>query len=177
MASVPFNSLTNARSKTVSTKQVSRRNALSGAATIGIGLPLLAACGDDGASGIATDPSQSPSSSAPTSEPPATPPGTATETPPPATGIVTTSDVPVGSGVIIADDEVVITQPSEGEFKAFTSICTHQGCPVTEVTDTINCPCHGSMFSVTDGSVAGGPAPAPLAEIPISVDGDQISLA
>jgi Rieske Fe-S protein len=176
VANVPFNYLSNARSGTLSTHAVSRRNALSGAATIGLGLPLLAACGDDGGEATATDPTPSPSSSAPSSEPPATPQPTATD-PAPAKGIVTTSDVPVGSGVVIADSEVVITQPTEGEFKAFSSICTHQGCPVNQVTDTINCPCHGSMFSITDGAVAGGPATSPLPEVSISVDGDQISLA
>jgi len=149
---------------------VSRRNALGGAATIGLGLPLLAACGDDGGGDAASDPSQSPSSSTPASE---TPP---TKKARPANGIATTSEIPVGSGIVLADDEVVITQPSEGEFKAFSAICTHQGCTVAEVTDTINCPCHFSTFSITDGSPTGGPAPTPLAEMPISVDGNQISL-
>ena len=152
------------------TTAVSRRNALGGAATIGLGLPLLAACGDDGSGDAASDPSQSPTSSTAASE---TPP---TEKSKPANGIATTSDVPVGGGIVLADDEVVITQPTKGEFKAFTAICTHQGCTVGEVTDTINCPCHFSTFSITDGSPTGGPAPAPLAEIPISVDGNQISL-
>ncbi len=161
----------------MSTHAVSRRNALSGAATIGLGLPLLAACGDDGGGATASDPSQTPSTSAPGSEPPVTPQSSATSKPAQAEGIVTTSDVPVGSGVIIADSEVVITQPTAGDFKCFTAICTHAGCPVNQVTDTINCPCHGSMFSITDGSVAGGPAPAPLAEVAITVDGDQISVA
>lgn len=160
----------------MSTNAVSRRNALSGAATIGLGLPLLAACGGDGGGATATDPSRSPSST-PGSEPPATPQSSATNKAAPITGLVASSDVPVGSGLVIADSEVVITQPTEGEFKAFSSICTHRGCPVNQVTDTINCPCHGSMFSITDGSVTGGPATSPLAEVPISVDGDQISLA
>lgn len=155
------------------TNAVSRRNALSGAATIGLGLPLLAACGDDEA-GTATDPGQSASSSA-ASDPPASPPGSASSAPAP--GIATTSEVPVGSGVVIGDSEVVITQPAEGEFKAFTSVCTHQGCAVGEVTDTINCPCHGSRFSIEDGSVVDGPATSPLEEFPLAVDGDQISLA
>ncbi|MDQ4051234.1 MAG: Rieske (2Fe-2S) protein [Actinomycetota bacterium] len=155
------------------TTAVSRRHALGGAATIGLGLPLLAACGDDG--GTATEPSERPPSSVPGSEPPASAP--TTKNGGPAKGIATTSEVPVGSGVVLADDEVVITQPTEGEFKAFTAICTHQGCTVVEVTDTINCTCHFSTFSITDGSPTGGPAPTPLAEIPISVDGNQISLA
>lgn len=156
------------------TTAVSRRNALGGAATIGLSLPLLAACGDDAAD-TGTDPAtadpSTPASSAPSSQPPAS------DGPAPAAGIVTTSDVPVGSGLVVPDSEVVVTQPTQGDFRAFTAICTHQGCTVGDVTDTINCPCHGSTFSISDGSPTGGPAQAPLAEIPISVDGDQISLA
>ena len=57
------------------------------------------------------------------------------------------SDIPVGGGVIIDDPAVVITQPAEGEVKAFTAICTHQGCLVSEVVDNeIICPCHGSQL-------------------------------
>ncbi len=170
----PSTTLSNARSGTLTTNAVSRRNALSGAATIGLGLPLLAACGsDDGGDATATDPSETPSSSTPSSEPPASTPTPQKSAP---QGIATTSEVPVGSGVIVGDSEVVITQPAEGDFKCFTSVCTHQGCTVGEVTDTINCPCHGSMFSIEDGSVVGGPAPSPLEEFQLSVDGDQISL-
>jgi Rieske Fe-S protein len=159
---------------------VSRRIALSGAATVGLGLPLLAACGDDGGgaeggSTPASDPSKSPSSPAPRSEPPATAPTPARMAS--AEGLLSTADVPVGGGVVIGDSEVVITQPRKGDFKAFTAICTHAGCIVGGVTDTINCPCHGSTFSIEDGSPTGGPAPSPLAEVPISVDGGQISLA
>ncbi|HYF74354.1 MAG TPA: Rieske (2Fe-2S) protein, partial [Nocardioides sp.] len=76
------------------------------------------------------------------------------------------ADVPVGGGVIYADQKIVVTQPTEGEFQAFSSICTHQNCPVTAVKDgTINCTCHGSKFSIEDGSVATGPATKPLAKV------------
>lgn len=89
-----------------------------------------------------------------------------------------TGDIPVGGGKIFADDEVVVTQPKEGEFKAFTNICTHRQCPVASVSDgTINCTCHGSKFHITDGSVAHPPATQPLAEKKITVSGDTISLA
>jgi Rieske Fe-S protein len=153
----------------VRTTAVSRRSALAGAATAGLGLPLLAACGDGTAEG--------PSASA--SEPAAASPPTAAPTAhgAPADGIVATADVPVGGGVVIGAREVVITQPTKGEFKAFSAICTHAGCTVGTVTDTINCPCHGSTFSIEDGSPTGGPAPSPLPEVVISVDGGQISLA
>ena len=90
--------------------------------------------------------------------------------------IAATADIAVGGGVIV-DDKYVITQPVKGEFKAFTAICTHQGCPVGEVTGgQIVCPCHGSAFSIEDGSVVNGPAESPLAEESISVTGGQVTL-
>lgn len=95
--------------------------------------------------------------------------------------LVATGEVEVGGGVIL--DGVVVTQPSSGEFKGFSSTCTHQGCAVTSVSDgTINCPCHGSRFSIEDGSVvqpaAGLSADSqnPLPEVPITVDGDSVRL-
>jgi Rieske Fe-S protein len=103
----------------------------------------------------------------------------ATTEPAPAAGapgnaIAKTSDVPVGSGVI--SDKTVLTQPSAGEFKAFSTVCTHKGCDVSEVAGgTINCPCHGSKFNL-DGSVANGPAAEPLKAKNISVEGDSIVL-
>jgi nitrite reductase/ring-hydroxylating ferredoxin subunit len=88
-----------------------------------------------------------------------------------------TSDIPVGSGKIFPDIEAVITQPKAGEFKAFSSICTHQQCPVSDVTDTINCNCHGSKYSITDGSVVNPPAPQPLAAKTVTVDGENLTVA
>ena len=88
-----------------------------------------------------------------------------------------TSDIEVGGGTIFPEDQVVITQPSDGEFRCFSAVCTHQGCIVSSVSDgTINCECHGSAFSITDGSVVTGPATAPLAEEQITVEGDAITL-
>lgn len=102
-------------------------------------------------------------------------PGTAAPGPAaPANAIAKTADVPVGSGVIV--DEVVVTQPSAGEFKGFSAICTHAGCTVNDVADgTINCPCHGSKFNL-DGSVANGPASKPLEARAVTVQGDSIVL-
>lgn len=89
-----------------------------------------------------------------------------------------TSDIPVGGGKVFADQKVVVTQPTAGQFKGFSAVCTHQGCTVADVSGgTINCPCHGSRFHVADGSVAGGPAPTPLPPKPVKVSGDQITLA
>jgi len=89
-----------------------------------------------------------------------------------------TSDIPEGGGKIFKDSGVVVTQPTAGEFKAFSSKCTHQGCAVTGIADgVITCPCHKSEFSVADGSVKKGPATQPLPEEKITVSGDSISLA
>ncbi|MFE0701441.1 Rieske (2Fe-2S) protein [Streptomyces sp. NPDC058872] len=87
-----------------------------------------------------------------------------------------TGDIPVGGGKVLADKGLVITQPVAGEFKAFSSKCTHQGCAVSSVKDgVIVCPCHQSMFDVSDGSVKSGPATAPLPPEPIQVVGGEIS--
>lgn len=130
---------------------VNRRLLLRGAAVTGVAVPLLAACGS-------TD---SPTGSA---------------DPPSADGaLVATAEVPVGGGVVLTEQQVVVTQPTEGEFKAFSAVCTHQGCAVSGVEDgMIVCNCHGSTFSAVDGAPTGGPAPSPLDEIAVTVQGDRI---
>jgi Rieske Fe-S protein len=158
---------------TVERSTISRRRALSGAATAGLGLPLLAACGDGGG-GEST--ANAPSSKATRkSDKPTQTESSASE--PPGDGIPT-ADVPVGGGIVLSDEQVVITQPTAGDFHAFTAVCTHAQCLVTAVSDgTINCPCHGSQYAIEEGSVVGGPAPAPLAEVEITVKGDKILTA
>ncbi|MFI8092739.1 Rieske (2Fe-2S) protein [Streptomyces sp. NPDC086080] len=92
--------------------------------------------------------------------------------------LATTADIPEGGGKVFADRKVVVTQPTAGEFKAFSATCTHQGCAVKSVADgVINCPCHNSNFSIADGSVKGGPATEPLPAVEITVSGDSITLA
>ncbi|MER7247020.1 Rieske (2Fe-2S) protein [Kribbella sp. NPDC000426] len=88
-----------------------------------------------------------------------------------------TEEIPVGEGKIFDQNQVVVTQPVKGTFKAFSSTCTHQGCQVTTVANgTIDCPCHGSKYSVKDGSVVAGPAPRPLPPKEITISGDSITL-
>ena len=132
---------------------VRRRSVLGGTAALGVGAPLLAACGsDDGG-------------------------GSDVEVPDAGTVLTTTAEVPVGGGIILADEGLVVTQPEEGTFKAFSSKCTHQGCQVTKVTGTIDCPCHNSKFSLSDGSPQSGPATSPLPETTVTVEGDNITTA
>lgn len=86
------------------------------------------------------------------------------------------SDVPVGGGVVRAEAGVVITQPEEGTFIGFSSKCTHAGCTVSKVRDDgIHCACHGSLFSITDGSPTAGPASEPLHLVALVDEGDSLS--
>ncbi|HEY7489480.1 MAG TPA: Rieske (2Fe-2S) protein [Streptosporangiaceae bacterium] len=97
---------------------------------------------------------------------------------PAGTVFAKTSDIPLDGGKVFADQKIVVTQPAQGEFKAFSAICTHQGCTVDAVKDgTIDCPCHGSKFKIADASVAAGPATKPLPPAQITVSGDEIKLA
>jgi Rieske Fe-S protein len=85
------------------------------------------------------------------------------------------ADVPVGGGVVLADERVVLTQPVEGEIKGYTSSCTHYGCTLSDVKDgTINCGCHGSKFDLADGAVRNGPAVGALPAVAIRVEGGEI---
>jgi Rieske Fe-S protein len=89
-------------------------------------------------------------------------------------GLTPAADVPVGGGVILTEAKVVVTQPTAGEFKAFSSTCTHQSCQVTGISGgRITCPCHQSSFSIADGSPK-GLAPSPLPEVAIKVEGDEV---
>jgi Rieske Fe-S protein len=91
--------------------------------------------------------------------------------------LAATSEILVGGGKIFASQKVVVTQPTAGEFKGFSAICTHAGCTVDQVTNgTIDCPCHGSQFSISTGAVVAGPAPSPLPARAIKVAGDKITL-
>ncbi len=150
---------------------VARRSVLRAAALAGTAVAassVLAACagGNEGNEGNAGGASDGMGGSA-ESSPGATADGGAT--------IVATSEVPVGGGVILPEAKVVVTQPTKGEFKAFDAICTHKQCPVTNIEQkTINCQCHASRFSIEDGSVKAGPAPAPLPEIPIKVEDGNV---
>jgi Rieske Fe-S protein len=144
------------------TPEVTRRMMLRGATVGGVALPLLAACGGGDSNAKSGDSSSSEGSGGS---------GSAGVT-------VPASDVPVGGGMVVAKDKVVVCQPSKGDFKAYTAVCTHQGCTVGKVEDgQIVCPCHGSHFSIEDGSPVSGPAKSPLAAKKVTVKGDQISVA
>jgi Rieske Fe-S protein len=148
--------------------ETSRRAVLKAAglvALVGGGAATLASCSSPTAAPAGgTETSAAPSSSAPSASS-ASPSGST----------VATADVPVGGGFIMPDADYVVTQPTKGSYKAFSKICTHQSCPVKQVVDQqIVCNCHGSHFSITDGSVLSGPARKSLPEAKATVSGDSI---
>jgi nitrite reductase/ring-hydroxylating ferredoxin subunit len=86
-------------------------------------------------------------------------------------------EIPVGGAKIFAAAGLVLVQPERGRVRAFSNVCTHQGCAVEEIAGgTINCRCHGSKFSAADGSVVAGPARRPLAEVPVTVENNTVVL-
>lgn len=144
--------------------RASRRTMLLGASAVGAA-GVLAACTDGEPSG----PQQ-----------PGTETNGAGEEPPDlvAGAGIPVAHVPVGSGYIDFDRGVVVTQPEAGQFRAFDANCTHERCLLTWVEDgVIICPCHGSQFHIADGSVARGPATAPLHGRTASVNGDVIEVS
>ena len=152
-----------------------RRAVLGLAAAAGA---LCAGCSTYGKSTAAPPANTTSAAAAPGSSDSASASGSATGGGQGATVLAQTSQVPVGSGTILADRQIVLTQPTSGDFKAFTAVCTHQGCTVSTIdSGLIQCPCHGSQYHIADGSVANGPAPKPLAPIPIKVADGQITQA
>lgn len=135
------------------TEGISRRIVFSGLGALGVAA-ALAGCGGGG-----SDEGSGPSVDA-------------------GAELVPTADVPVGGGVVLTDEKIVVTQPTEGDFKAFTAVCTHQSLLVTSVSDgTIRCENHGSSYSAETGEVAGGPAPSALAAVRIEVKDGKVLAA
>ncbi|MXP22955.1 Rieske 2Fe-2S domain-containing protein [Gordonia sp. HNM0687] len=137
---------------------IGRRKVLGGAAAAVAGAAALAACGSDDSSESSTTASAAESSGDGGVLPDA-------------------ASIAVGGGVVMDLVKTVVTHPADGEYKAFSAVCTHKGCTVSDVTDNeIICPCHNSKFSASDGSVIEGPATEPLASRPVSVADGKITL-
>jgi Rieske Fe-S protein len=142
--------------------ETTRRVVLTGAAGISAAT-ALAACGGDSSDneGSGSDDTGATATATPSSGP-----------------LATVADIPVGSGKVFPRQNVVVTQPTAGEIKAYSATCTHQGCTIGAVEgDRIKCPCHQSQFRVADGSPVGGPATKPLAAVNVKVADGSITLA
>jgi Rieske Fe-S protein len=151
-----------------------RRAVLAGAGALGTTC-FLAACGTDTTSSTNTSGSDFTDNPAPAGSKGADG-GGGTSGGGSATVLAAVADVPSGGGIITGN--LVITQPQAGMFKAFSKTCTHAGCAVNKVDGgVISCPCHGSTYSIEDGSPTSGPATRPLPETPVKVDGKNIVAA
>jgi nitrite reductase/ring-hydroxylating ferredoxin subunit len=147
------------------------RRSVVALAGVGVAIPLLAACAASGE--VASDPNVTPTGKA-TKGTKGTSKASKGATPS-GTQLASTTDIPVGGAAVFSSQAVVVTQPTAGEFKCFSSVCTHAGCSVA-AGETLDCPCHGSKFSITDGSVLQGPASVALPEKTIAVSGGEIFL-
>ena len=93
------------------------------------------------------------------------------------TAIASESEVAPGSALKFEDsgNPAVLVHLDNGEFVAYSAICTHQGCTVAYKDGNLACPCHGSVFDPANGaSVVAGPAQRPLPEIPVKVQGGEV---
>jgi Rieske Fe-S protein len=152
-------------------QRATRRGVLLGVGIVGIG-GVIAGCStsavpyDANEAGAAPG-DEAPSSAAPAASAPAAGMGSGAPT---GTLLGMVTDIPVGGGKVFLDQKVVVTQPAKGVYKAFSAVCTHVGCICNKVANgTIDCPCHGSEFKITDGAVVAGPAPTPLPTRTITV--------
>ena len=140
----------------------------------------VGACSADGGSGTPSPEPPTPGASGPPgSSTPATPqPETSLPTAraaSPSRPAVVAADVPVGGGVVLSEADYVITQPTAGDFRAFSKFCTHRQCPLASVGGgMINCMCHGGRYSMFDGSVQAGPPPDPLPAAEVTVAGGWV---
>lgn len=155
---------------------LSRRGVLTGSAAAVAAMALSACSSSSDAGGDAATPASDPASA-----PPSSPAPTADAGSPPASAVaLAATDFPVGGGVVVTETPqgpVVVTQPSDGEYKGFSGTCPHQGCPVAEVLEnTIRCNCHGSTFDASTGDRLGGPAPTGLDPVTIQVADGEIYL-
>ncbi len=138
-------------------RETSRRTVMSAAALAATAAGLTACGGSGGGSGGGASPSAAGQAG--------------------GAALAKTSDIPAGGGKVFPAQKVVVTQPTPQQFHAFSATCTHMGCTVSTVANgTINCPCHGSKYSITDASVVSGPAPRPLPKMNIQVANGEIRL-
>jgi nitrite reductase/ring-hydroxylating ferredoxin subunit len=147
------------------TGDASRRAVIGGFVGAGVGVPLLVACGSDDADSAGSDSAGGSGGSGGTTS---------------SGAIGKTSDVPVGGAKIYTAEKVLVSQPTSGDFKAFSTVCTHQGCAIKQLNEAekeIECSCHHSRFSITDGSVKKGPANKPLSELKVSVSGEDLTVS
>jgi cytochrome b6-f complex iron-sulfur subunit len=105
-------------------------------------------------------------------------------TPPPVSESTNLSVVAAKSGELknnsakvfkFGDEPAILIRTAEGQYKAFTAVCTHLGCTVQYRPDVreIWCPCHNGTYNLQGRNIS-GPPPRPLREFQVHVQGEDI---
>jgi Rieske Fe-S protein len=85
------------------------------------------------------------------------------------------NEVAKGGAKLYRDHNVVVSRDGDGTLKAYSTICTHAGCPINKLQGTtLICPCHGSQFDAVTGEVVQAPATVPLTELPVKAANGRI---
>jgi Rieske Fe-S protein len=98
----------------------------------------------------------------------------------PVTTVAQVGEIPVGGSKVFAypqnDRPCFLLRPAEDTYIAFSRLCTHHTCPVfyRPQENVFACPCHGGVFSATNGAVLEGPPPKPLAQVILERRGNAI---
>lgn len=79
-------------------------------------------------------------------------------------------DFDIGDATLFDEGPFFVLRDDEGLW-AMTAVCPHQGCTVNAGTDSLPCPCHGSVFDL-DGTVLNGPASKPLDNLKVVIESD-----
>lgn len=96
--------------------------------------------------------------------------------------VIELDQLPVGEAVhsVVGGNQVVIYRESEETVRAYSAVCTHQGCIVTvsdDASDPYLCPCHASKFDKSTGEAVAGPAQLPLTKHETSIEHGWILVA
>lgn len=89
---------------------------------------------------------------------------------------VPTSDTVAGSSTYYPEARIIVSQPTDGDFRAFDARCPHQGCMTSDTGQDgeLLCPCHGSRFDPASGEVLAGPATTGLTALTVETDGEDL---
>lgn len=146
----------------MNSRRISRKRFIRAGVVLGVGtagIPLLSGCRDGRANPFPKAPADS------------TAPGLEVV---PGKAIASKTGVEPNSAVLYANAKIgqpeVLVRLSEGEFVAYSAVCTHQGCTVAYERETGNlaCPCHGGVFDPANvAKVVSGPPPRPLPGVKI----------
>ena len=88
------------------------------------------------------------------------------------------NDLPPGRVLRFIDNNggpAYLLHEANGDFRAFSAVCTHAGCTVGLSGGEFVCPCHGGVYDF-QGLVVGGPPVRPLDRFVTRLQNGQVQL-